>query len=112
MQEAQISGGDRPVVWDGATRGQDLTTQLKNIRDQQVGLLHIPGYISSSSARPCQFWQTWRVASQHLLPLEVCEGSCSTNTFAAAAASTTSLSHVDAEHDQVAVLTSKGLLTA
>ncbi|KAK9868629.1 hypothetical protein WJX84_000926 [Apatococcus fuscideae] len=35
MQEAQISGGDRPVVWDGATRGQDLTTQLKNIRDQQ-----------------------------------------------------------------------------
>ena len=36
IQDAQISGGDRPVVWDGATRGQDLTTQLKNIRDQQV----------------------------------------------------------------------------
>ncbi|KAK9852812.1 hypothetical protein WJX84_010265 [Apatococcus fuscideae] len=36
IQDAQISGGDRPVVWDGATRGQDLTTQLKNIREQQA----------------------------------------------------------------------------
>ena len=41
IQDSQISGGDRPVVWDGATRGQDLTTQLKNIRDQQVSKHHL-----------------------------------------------------------------------
>lgn len=39
IENAKISGGDRPVVWDGQTKGGvDLSNQLKAIEDSRSGL--------------------------------------------------------------------------
>lgn len=38
INESKISGGDRPVSWDGETRsGAGLQSQLKQIHDSKVG---------------------------------------------------------------------------
>lgn len=39
INDSKISGGDRPVAWDGETRaGAGLQNQLKQIQDSKVGL--------------------------------------------------------------------------
>lgn len=39
INESKISGGDRPVSWDGETRsGAGLQNQLKQIHDSKVSL--------------------------------------------------------------------------
>jgi len=38
INDSKISGGDRPVAWDGETRsGAGLQNQLKQIQDSKVG---------------------------------------------------------------------------
>lgn len=40
INDSKISGGDRPVAWDGETRsGAGLQNQLKQIQESKVWLL-------------------------------------------------------------------------
>ena len=40
INDSKISGGDRPVSWDGETRsGAGLQNQLKQIQESKVSLL-------------------------------------------------------------------------
>ena len=55
INDSKISGGDRPVAWDGETRtGAGLRNQLKQIQESKVLALETLSRISFCAASFCK----------------------------------------------------------